>query len=146
MLVGLFPMVADVIHPGHIAAIKEAKKHCDYLIVALHCDPVYKVPVQSIFERYMQLDAIKYVDKVIPYQNRQDAAIMIATLDYDIYFLGEDYKNKSFECSDLLEQLGKHVCYLRRSHTLSSTDLKNRIRAQGDTEAGVKCDAKSYCG
>ena len=37
--------------PAKTAAIEEAKKHCDYLIVALHCCPNYKKPVQTIFER-----------------------------------------------------------------------------------------------
>ena len=130
MTVGLFPMVADVIHPGHILAIKEAKKNCDYLIVALHCNPNYKTPVQSIFERFIQLDSLADVDKVIPYSNREDAATMIASLDYDIYFLGEDHKDEDFECSDLLKYLEKRIHYLRRNHMLSSTDLKNRIRGE----------------
>jgi len=127
MKIGLFPMVADVLHPGHITAIEEAKQNCDYLIVALHCNPVYKNPVQSVFERFIQLDAIKYVDKIIPYQNKEDAAVMISTLNYDIYFLGEDHKDSDFECKDLLEYLHKDIYYLKRKHMLSSTDLKNRI-------------------
>lgn len=128
MKVGLFPMVADVLHAGHVLAISEAKKNCDYLIVALHCCPVYKSPVQSVFERYVQLSALKDVDEVIPYQNKEDAATMIASLDFDIYFLGEDYKYTKFECSDLLHTLGKKVFYLKRQHMLSSSDLKVRIK------------------
>lgn len=127
MKVGLFPVVADILHSGHILALKEAKEHCDYLIVALHCNPEYKNPVQSVFERFIQLDAVKYVDKVVPYNNKEDAATMLMSLDYDIYFLGEDYKNKSFECSDILDSLGKEIYYLKRKHTMSSTDLKNRV-------------------
>ena len=70
MKVGLFPMVADVLHAGHILAIKEAKENCDYLIVALYCKPKRKPDiVQSIFERYTQLSAVKYVDEVIPYED-----------------------------------------------------------------------------
>ena len=127
MKVGLFPMVADILHPGHILAIKEAKEHCDYLIVALHCNPDYKTPVQTVFERFIQLSAVKYVDKVIPYNNKEDAAIMLTVLDYDIYFLGEDYKHTQFECSELLEYLHKDLYYLKRQHTLSSSDLKSRV-------------------
>ena len=127
MRVGLFPMVADILHPGHILALKEAKEHCDYLIVALHCNPDYKTPVQTVFERFIQLSAVKYVDKVIPYNNKEDAAIMLTALDYDIYFLGEDYKHRQFECSELLEYLHKELYYLKRQHTLSSSDLKSRV-------------------
>lgn len=128
MVVGLYPMVADVIHTGHIVAIEEAKNHCDYLIVALHCNPIYKNPVQSIFERYMQLRAIKWVDEVIPYENKSDAERLICTLNYDIYFLGADYLNKDFEGKDILAKLNKQIYYISRNHTFSSTELKNRIK------------------
>lgn len=134
MKIGLFPMVADILHPGHILAIKEAKEHCDYLIVALHCNPEYKEPIQSVFERFVQLDSIKYVDKVIPYNNKEDGATMIATLDYDVYFLGEDHKHQAFECSELLEYLHKDLYYLKRHHTLSSTDLKCRVIEQHEQQ------------
>lgn len=145
MKVGLFPMVADVIHPGHILAIKEAKKNCDYLIVALHCNPEYKNPVQSIFERFIQLDSLEDVDKVIPYSNKSDAATMIASLDYDVYFLGEDYKNANFECKELLEFLKKPIHYLSRKHMLSSTDLKNRIITENKIREGIKCEEDNSC-
>ena len=136
MKIGLFPMVADVLHAGHVIAIQEAKSKCDYLIVALYCMPTTKTPVQSIFERYIQLDALGCVDKVIPYENKSDAYRMIASLQYDIYFLGSDYKNKDFEGKELLEELDKEVYYLSRNHTMSSSYLKDRItkRKNKDTK------------
>lgn len=127
MKVGLFPMVADVLHSGHVLAIEEAKKHCDYLIVALHCNPIYKNPIQSIYERYIQLRAIKWVDEVIPYQNIDDARRMLSSLQYDIYFLGSDYVGKEFEGIEVLESLNKEIYYLPRNHEFSSTNLKDRI-------------------
>ena len=131
MRVGVFPMVADVLHAGHIQAIKEAKEHCDFLVVALHCNPEYKNPTQTIFERFMQLDAIRYVDKVIPYQNRSDAETLLSTLDYDVYFLGSDYKNKDFECKELVTNcLHKELYFLSRNHNLSSSELKRRIKCK----------------
>ena len=54
MKIGFYPMVADILHAGHVIALEEAKKHCDYLIVGLNCVPSYKTPVQSIYERFMQ--------------------------------------------------------------------------------------------
>ena len=127
MRVGLFPMVADVLHAGHILAIQEAKSNCDYLIVALYCNPQRKNPVQSIFERYTQLSAVRYIDEVIPYGDEADAKRLIMSLNYDVYFLGADYKGKTFEGSDLVEQLGKEIFYLSRNHTMSSTKLKMDI-------------------
>lgn len=129
MKVGLFPMVADVLHAGHILAIKEAKENCDYLIVALYCKPKRKPNiVQSIFERYIQLSAIKYVNEVIPYEDEDDTTRILLSLHFDIYFLGADYRNKSFEGKDLLKNLNKEIYYLSRNHTMSSTRLKEDIR------------------
>ena len=127
MKIGLYPMVADVLHTGHMLAIEEAKKHCDYLIVALHCCPNYKTPVQTIYERFIQLRAVKWVDEVIPYQDKEDAATLIQSFNFDIYSLGEDYKDKEFENSDLLKALKKEVFYLPRNHNFSSTNLKIRV-------------------
>lgn len=129
MKIGLFPMVADVIHAGHMLALKEAKSKCDYLIVALYCKPKRKPNiVQSIFERYVQLDSIKYVDEVIPYEDEEDAHRIILSINFDIYFLGADYRNKRFEGQDLVENLGKEIYYLSRNHTMSSAKLKSAIR------------------
>lgn len=127
MKIGLFPMVADVLHAGHVIAIEEAKQHCDYLIIALHCNPIYKNPVQSVYERYMQLRAVKWVDEIIPYSNKADVENLLQSLNYDIYFLGEDYRGKEFECCDILEKLNKEVYYLSRKHTMSSSALKFNI-------------------
>lgn len=127
MKVGLFPMVADILHAGHILAIQEARANCDYLIVALYCTPDRKDPIQSIFERFTQLDALQNVDKVIPYGDKADALRMLLSLHYDIYFLGADYRDKTFEGQHLVEQLGKEIYYLSRNHTMSSSYLKDRI-------------------
>lgn len=127
MKVGLFPMVADVLHAGHVIAIEEAKAHCDYLIIALHCNPLYKNPVQTVYERYMQLRAVKWVDEIIPYSNKADVENLLQSLNYDIYFLGEDYRGKEFECCDILEKLNKEVYYISRKHTMSSSSLKYAI-------------------
>lgn len=127
MKIGLFPMVADVLHAGHVIAIEEAKQHCDYLIIALHCNPVYKSPVQTVYERYMQLRAVKWVDEIIPYSNKADVENLLQSLNYDIYFLGSDYKGKEFEGSNILESLNKEIYYLNRNHKMSSSALKYNI-------------------
>lgn len=139
MKIGIYPMVADILHTGHMVAIEEAKKHCDYLIVALHCCPNYKKPVQTIFERFMQLRAVKWVDEIIPYTDVDDAKTMLLSTDYDVYFLGEDHRGTEWECSDIVNELGKEVYYLKRKHSLSSTHVKNQILSRGynnDVEKG----------
>ena len=127
-VIGLYPMVADILHTGHILALQEAKKNCDYLIVALHCCPTYKNPTQTIYERFVQLDSVKYVDKVIPYTNVDDMKNMILSLDFDVYFAGQDHEGQNFEAKDVLEAVGKEIIYLSRKHPYSSSYFKNMIR------------------
>lgn len=125
MKVGFFPMVADILHSGHVLALEEAKKHCDFLIVGLHCNPAYKTPQQSIYERYMQIRAVKWVDEVIPYQSSERDKEAFLSLDYDVYFLGEDHKNEDWELKDEVEHLQKEIIYIKRKHNYSSSRIKN---------------------
>lgn len=128
MKIGFFPMVADILHSGHVLSLEEAKKHCDFLIVGLHCKPSYKNPQQSIYERYMQLRAVKWVDEVIPYENLEKDKDMFISLDYDVYFLGEDHKNEDWEFKDKIEELEKEIVYLKRKHNYSSSRIKNECK------------------
>ena len=128
MKIGFFPMVADILHSGHIIAIEEAKKKCDYLIIGLHCKPNYKNPQQSIYERYMQLRAVKWVDEIIPYENIDKDQDLFKSLDYDVYFLGEDHKDKDWELKEDIQNLGKEVVYLKRRHNYSSTKIKKETK------------------
>lgn len=128
MKIGLYPLVGDLLHPGHILAMQEAKNNCDYLIVALNCTPDGKCPIQSIYERYIQLSAIKYIDQIIPYQGKEDLELLASSLNYDIRFLGEDYRNKTWDGKEIELKLNKEIYFLKRQHDLSSTELKNRIK------------------
>ena len=127
MIIGFYPMCADILHAGHVLALEEAKQNCDYLIVGLNCKPDGKTPIQSVFERYIQLKAVKYVDEIIPYEGKSDLEKVVLSLNYDIRFLGEDYKNKEWDGKMLEEKLNKRVHFLKRQHSFSSTELKKRI-------------------
>ena len=124
--IGFYAGVFDILHAGHILAMKEAKKHCDYLIVGLHCCPLYKTPAQSIYERYIQLVSCKYVDEVIPYNDKDDCKTLIQSLPFDIYFLGQDHEGKPWENDSVVQEMGKRIIYLPRKHDLSSTSVKDR--------------------
>lgn len=128
MKVGFFPMVADILHSGHVLALEEAKKHCDFLIVGLHCNPSYKSTQQSIYERYIQLRAVKWVDEVIPYESSAKDKDIFVSLDYDVYFLGEDHKSDDWELKDTIEKLEKEIVYLKRKHNYSSSKIKNESK------------------
>ena len=126
--IGFYPMVGDLLHAGHIIALEEAKNNCDYLIVGLNCAPENKTPIQSIFERYIQLRGIKYVDEIIPYSGKKDLELLASSLHYDVRFLGEDYKEKDWDGKAVEVNLGKTPYFLQRKHFLSSTELKERIK------------------
>lgn len=128
--IGLFPMCADILHAGHILALEEAKKHCDFLIVALNTHPDGKQTVQSVFERYSQVCAVKWVDRVIPYQGREDLERITSVLDYQIRFLGEDYVDKEWDGKVQERERNIKPFFISRKHGFSSTELKERICAQ----------------
>jgi glycerol-3-phosphate cytidylyltransferase len=127
MIVGFYPMAADILHVGHLLAIEEAKRNCDYLIVGLNCTPDGKNPVQSIYERYMQLRAVKWIDEIIPYQGREDLERLASSLQYDVRFLGEDYRGREWDGKNAEQMLNKKTYFLSRKHNFSSSELKNRI-------------------
>ena len=127
MIIGFYPLVGDLLHTGHILALEEAKSNCDYLIVGLNCSPEGKTPTQSIYERFIQLRAVKFIDEIIPYQGRKDLELLASSLNYSIRFLGEDYIDKDWDGKDIEANLNKTPYFLKRRHMLSSTELKRRI-------------------
>ena len=130
-VIGLFPMCADILHAGHILALKEAKNNCDKLIVALNTHPDGKEPVQSVLERATQIGAVKYVDEIIYYQGKRDMEIIASVLDYDVRFVGEDYIDKDWDgkAQEIKREIDTY--YIKRDHGLSSSELKERILQKG---------------
>ena len=65
-IVGIYPMVADLLHYGHLAALQEAKKLCHYLVVALNANPNHKdrKPVETVVERYYR--SVSYTHLTLP--------------------------------------------------------------------------------
>ena len=128
-IVGVLPMVADLLHAGHINAIIEAKNNCDYLILMLNCAPTKGDTVQSIFERFWQLDVINQIDKVIPYGGEQDLLNALGCLDYQVRFLGDDYINKNWTGKEMETERGIEPYFMMRQyHGFSSSELKKRIK------------------
>ena len=114
----------DLLHAGHNILLKECKSRCDYLIVGLHTDPTIdrpdtkNKPVQSMYERFIQLENCKHVDKIIPYDTEKDLHNILATTRIDVRFLGEDYLGKTnFTGDALCNQLQIQIEYLKRRHS-----------------------------
>ena len=116
----------DLLHAGHVVMFKEARENCKYLIVGLQTDPSIdrqekNKPVQSIYERYIQLKAVKYIDEVIPYDTEKSLLDLLNSTHIDIRFIGEDYVDKHFTGKGMHE-----VYYTSRKHSFSTTELRSR--------------------
>jgi glycerol-3-phosphate cytidylyltransferase len=133
MKVGITFSTFDLLHAGHVAMLRDAKNQCDYLIVGLQSDPTIdrpdtkNKPVQTMFERYLQLKAVEYVDEVIPYQTEQDLEDILQTLNINVRILGEEYRDKDFTGKDTCKRRDIKLYFNKRDHRFSTTDLRNRI-------------------
>ena len=119
----------DLFHAGHIMMLKEAKSKCDYLIVGLQTDPTIdrpekNKPIQSVFERFVQLEACKYVDEIVVYATEKDLLDILHSYPINIRIIGAEYKEKDFTGKDL-----EHIemYYNSRKHSFSTTELRKRV-------------------
>lgn len=135
--VGFTCSTFDLLHAGHITMLKEAKNQCDYLICGLQTDPTIdrptskNKPIQSLVERYIQLEAVKYVDQIVVYQTEKDLEDLLLTLDIDVRIVGEEYLNVNFTGKDICKQRGIELYFNKREHSFSTTELRERIHAVG---------------
>lgn len=118
----------DLLHAGHIVMLEESRSQCDYLIVGLQTDPTIdrpekNKPIQSVYERFVQLNAVKYIDNIIPYDTEESLIDLLKSQHIDIRFVGEDYRDRDFTGSDLPIE----VQYTSRQHSFSSSGLRKRI-------------------
>lgn len=132
-IIGFTSVVGDFLHAGHALMLDECKRHCDYLYVGLITDPTIdrpekNKPVQSVFERYVQIASHRAVDEVVPLESEADLDLAIRSLPIDIRFVGEDYIGKEFTGKTTCEQMGIRIFYNSRKHGLSSTELRERTQ------------------
>ena len=126
------------------------KELCDYLKVALQVDPtidrpgIKNKPVQSIYERYVQLQACKYVDEILVYSTEFDLLQLLMTQTIHIRFLSEEYKNRDFTGKQYCMDNGIKLHYHKRRHIYSSSELRERtaklesIKGDSATEASLQ--------
>lgn len=131
--IGITCSTFDLLHAGHIKMLEEAKQHCDFLICALQTDPTIdrpskNKPVQSIVERWIQLDAVKYVDQIVPYTTEEDLENIFRSFKLDVRIIGEEYRESDFTAKDICEEQNIKVIYNSRGHNWSSTELRKRIK------------------
>lgn len=149
MKIGFTCGAFDVCHAGHVLMFKECKEHCDYLIVGLHTDPTLdrpekNKPVQSIEERKVQLEGIRYIDKIVMYNTEKELYDLLSKNEHgiNIRIIGADWKGKEFTGHDLpLETV-----FNSRDHTFSSSDLRKRVyEAEKKKRESPCCDCGCDC-
>ncbi len=123
----------DLFHAGHVLMLRDAKKYCDYLIVALQSDPTLdradskNKPIQDLYERYVQVAGCRYVNEVMVYSTEADMLNLLKTQHVNVRFLGEDYVGKDFTGKDFCLHNNIELIYLPRQHNYSTSELRNRI-------------------
>lgn len=132
MKIGFTCSTFDLLHAGHVQMLREAKEQCDYLIVGLQMDPTIdraekNPPVQSIVERYTQLNAVQYVDEIIPYALEKDLEDILEMYHIDVRILGEEYREKDFTGKDICKRRDIDLHFNKRDHRFSTTDLRKRV-------------------
>ncbi|MCF7906874.1 adenylyltransferase/cytidyltransferase family protein [Patescibacteria group bacterium] len=131
--IGYTTGVFDMFHIGHLNILKKAKKMCDYLIVGVSTDELVlsyknKKPIIPFKERVAIIKSIKYVDKVVPQENR-DKIQAFKKISFDVMFVGDDWKGSKLfnQVEKTLNKYGTKVEYFPYTKNISSTKLRGII-------------------
>lgn len=141
LTVGFTCSTFDLLHAGHIAMLAEAKNHCDYLIAGLQTDPTIdrpdtkNKPIQSVVERQIQLQAVRYIDEIVVYQTEKDLEDILLTLPINVRILGIEYSDKDFTGKQICIDRGIQIIYNKRDHSFSSSNLRKRVTHSENNKA-----------
>lgn len=119
----------DLLHYGHINLLRRAKELGDYLVVGLSTDEFNrfqknKVCYFSYEQRKLLVEAIRYVDLVIPESNWEQKQTDVKTFQIDTFVMGDDWEGKF----DFLQDEGVEVVYLPRTPEISTTQIKQQLK------------------
>lgn len=116
----------DLMHYGHIRLLKRAKQHGDYLIVAVSTDEFNAIKGKKAYHdfetRKKMLEAIRYVDLVIPENDWDQKVQDVKTYNVDVFCMGDDWEGKF----DHLKEYCK-VEYLPRTEGISTSKIKEDL-------------------
>ena len=125
----------DLLHYGHIRLLKRAKALGDYLVVAISTDEFNAIKGKKSYHNYEtrkeMLEAVRYVDLVIPENNWEQKVQDVLDYKIDIVVMGSDWAG-----SDRFEYLKDYceVVYLDRTKGISTTQIKKELNLQPQTE------------
>ena len=132
-IIGYTAGVFDMFHIGHLNILKRAKENCDFLIVAVSTDELVrqykkKTPVICYEERAEIVKAIRYVDMVVPQENR-DKLEALEKYKFNKMFVGDDWKgSKLFESLEAeFKKRNAEIIYFPYTKGTSSTLLKQKL-------------------
>ncbi|WIY61174.1 glycerol-3-phosphate cytidylyltransferase [Bacillus arachidis] len=116
----------DLLHWGHINLLKRAKDLGDYLIVAVSSDEFNKLKNKKSYHSYenrkMILEAVRYVDEVIPEHDWEQKVKDVVNHDVDIFVMGDDWEGEFDFLAAYCE-----VIYLPRTAGISTTKIKKEL-------------------
>ena len=130
--IGYTSGVYDMFHIGHLNLLKRAKEQCEYLVVGVTTDELaqykHKTPIIPYSERKQIVEAIKYVDLVVPQEN-MDKLAACKKLHADVIFVGDDWKGteKWNNIEQELATIGAEVVYFPYTQGTSSTILREKL-------------------
>ena len=137
-VIGYTTGVFDLFHIGHLNILKRAKENCDYLIVGVTVDELVSYKGKKAFipyeERAAIVEAIKYVDKVVP-QTSMDKMEAWKNLKFNRMFVGDDWKGTDVwnHWEEEFAKVGVEIVYFPYTKQTSSTELRNGLLALGDS-------------
>lgn len=122
----------DMLHYGHVNLLKRAKELGDYLVVVLSTDEFnwnskQKKCYFTYEERKKVLEAIRYVDLVVPEEKWEQKITDVQKYDIDTFVMGDDWVGKF----DFLKEYCE-VVYLPRTPDISTTQIKNDLNSKGE--------------
>ena len=133
MIIGYTTGVYDMFHIGHLNILRRAKEQCDFLIVGVSTDQLVekeksKTPIIPFGNRCAIVEAIKYVDQVVPQEDKNKYAAW-ERLHFNKMFVGSDWQGspqwQRFE--EQFRPLGVEIVYLPHTDGISSTLLRDII-------------------
>ena len=134
--IGYTTGVFDMFHIGHLNILKRAKEQCEFLIVGVSTDEIvqsykHKVPIIPFQQRCAIIEAIKYVDMVVP-QTTMDKMVAYEKYKFNALFHGSDWKNSDMYNKIIAEMatVGVDVVFLPHTEGISSTIISEKREAE----------------
>ena len=128
--------VYDMFHVGHLNILRKAKDNCDFLIVGVSTDELvmsekHKKPIIPFDERCAIVSAIKYVDKVVPQENKNKFGAW-QKYHFDKMFVGSDWKGTPQwnEYEKQFAKVGVEIVYFDHTDGISSSILRDKLNQQ----------------